>query len=309
MDTATIPVSVVIMTHQHEKFIVQAMEGILMQHYRGPVQLIIANDASPDSTHERIQTFLQQKIPPNFTVENTRHPQNLGMMANFAWALSQATGRYTAFCEGDDYWTDPLKLQKQVTFLEANPDYALVFSNTALNAGSAFSRADLDLHLVSEDREYSPVEVFEKWTIPFNTVLYRNSLGPRFYTLISGKTDFLFADIVLFLYLAEQGKLYGMKDFTAVYRRHLGNVTLSDECRDERNRLRHFRALIAAFGSRYATPAVKRVLARYAWNSAEHAFRRGSMPSAAALLYHAFVYDFNRTASLLWSRVERVIKQ
>ncbi|MBG6187903.1 glycosyltransferase [Flavobacterium sp. CAN_S2] len=117
-------VSVVMITYGHEKYIAEAINGVFMQENDFQVELIIANDCSPDGTDEVVKKLLY-KAPANVTVKYTRHGKNLGMMPNFIWALQQAKGKYIALCEGDDYWTDPLKLQKQVDFLEQNKTFIL----------------------------------------------------------------------------------------------------------------------------------------------------------------------------------------
>lgn len=117
-------VSIVMITYGHAQYIEESMASILNQNFKGAVELIIANDNSPDNTDTLITRFLEtNKLPANFSIKYTRHETNKGMMPNFIWAIREATGTYLAICEGDDYWTDPLKLQKQVDFLETNPDY------------------------------------------------------------------------------------------------------------------------------------------------------------------------------------------
>jgi len=120
-------VSVVTITYGHEKYIKETLDGVLMQQYKGPVEFIIANDNSPDATDEVVKKYFSENpAPSNFEIKYTKHETNKGMMPNFIWALEQATGKYIALCEGDDYWIDPLKLQKQVDFLEENEEYVLV---------------------------------------------------------------------------------------------------------------------------------------------------------------------------------------
>lgn len=118
-------VSVVMITYNHEKFIREAIEGVLMQQCNYPIELIIADDCLPDNTKVVVESF---KSHPNYHwIKYTKHIENKGMMPNFMWAMEQAQCKYIALCEGDDYWTDPYKLQKQVDFLEANPEYVLCF--------------------------------------------------------------------------------------------------------------------------------------------------------------------------------------
>lgn len=119
-------VSVCMITYCHEKFIAEAINGVLMQECDFEVELILANDCSPDKTDFVIQNILVNH-PKASWIRYINHKENLGMIPNFIFAMQQCRGEYIALCEGDDYWTDPLKLRKQVGFLEENPDYNICF--------------------------------------------------------------------------------------------------------------------------------------------------------------------------------------
>ena len=116
-------VSVIIMSYNHEKYVSQSIEGVLMQRTEFPFELVIGDDFSTDSTRKIIIGYAEK------TPEIIRYifsESNQGVHKNFTNSLSSCKGKYIALCEGDDYWTDPMKLQKQVEFLESNPDYGLV---------------------------------------------------------------------------------------------------------------------------------------------------------------------------------------
>lgn len=119
-------VSVVMITYAHENFIEQAINGVLMQECDFDIELIIANDCSPDKTDDVLKKIIKNH-PNAYWIKYIKHEKNIGMMPNFIFALKEAQGKYIALCEGDDYWIDPLKLQKQVDFLEENPDCSLCF--------------------------------------------------------------------------------------------------------------------------------------------------------------------------------------
>lgn len=122
-------ISVVTITYGHENYIIQTLDGVLMQNYPGEIEFIISNDNSPDSTNAIIEDYFAEKnIPKNFTIKYTNHKINKGMMPNFIWALQQATGSYIALCEGDDYWIDASKISKQISFFENNPSCIFVFT-------------------------------------------------------------------------------------------------------------------------------------------------------------------------------------
>jgi glycosyltransferase involved in cell wall biosynthesis len=129
-------VSVSITTYQHKNFISQCLDGILMQQTTFPVEIIIGEDESTDGTRDicigyaekhpdRIRLFLRNRRASHSFDENG----NSVCSYNGRWNRLAARGKYMAFCEGDDFWTDPFKLQKQVDFLEANQDFAICHHN------------------------------------------------------------------------------------------------------------------------------------------------------------------------------------
>lgn len=119
-------VSVCMITYNHEKYIAEAIEGVLMQEVDFEVELIIADDASTDTTGEIVQSYIDTHSRGSW-IKYTRHPVNKGMMGNFVWALEQCQGEYIALCDGDDYWIDNEKLSRQVGHLKSNPNVVLSF--------------------------------------------------------------------------------------------------------------------------------------------------------------------------------------
>ncbi len=118
-------VSVGIITYNHEKYIRQCLEGVMMQKTNFPFEVIIGEDCSTDNTRSIIQEF-EAKYPG--IIKPIYHEKNVGGARNaYEFCYAHVKGKYIAMCEGDDYWTDPYKLQKQVDFLEQNPDCVMCF--------------------------------------------------------------------------------------------------------------------------------------------------------------------------------------
>ncbi len=191
-------VSVVTITYGHEKYITETLDGVLMQQYDGPIEFIIANDNSPDATDEVVKKyFLENPAPSNFEIKYTKHETNKGMMPNFVWALEQATGEYIALCEGDDYWTDPLKLQKQVDFLEENKEYIAVGHQRIVVEN------DFEKNFFSQDILYT------------QCVLFKNILNADYFKFTA---EVFNGDTFLFNYLQMFGKVTNLNFVGAVYR-------------------------------------------------------------------------------------------
>lgn len=117
-------VSVWMIAYNHGPYIREAIESVLMQRTTFPVELVIGEDHSRDDTRAIIQDYCA-RYPGR--VRLLEGDENLGMMRNAIRTLKACGGKYVAMCEGDDYWLDPDKLQKQFDFMEAHPDCALCF--------------------------------------------------------------------------------------------------------------------------------------------------------------------------------------
>lgn len=212
-------VSVVMITYGHEKYIREAIEGVLMQKCDFEIELILANDCSPDRTNEIVQELV--KNHPNASwMKYFNHTSNLGMMQNFLFALQQAKGDYIALCDGDDYWTDSLKLQKQVDFLSNNLSYVACFHNVTVVANELSSS-------YFQERKEGLVPTKEivlngGGIFPTASILYRNQIKlPEF--VLQAKAG----DSAIAFSLLEKGSFYFSEETMAVYRKHEGGVFTS----------------------------------------------------------------------------------
>lgn len=207
-----VKLSIVMITYGHEKYISHAINSILTQKTNFNIEFIIANDSSPDQSDDIIKS-LTSNVPDNFTIKYTRHEKNVGMIPNFIWALKQAKGEYVAICEGDDYWIDDNKLQKQVDFLENNKDY--VISHHRVKYLINDEETLLPHHKDKNSEKTNTLESLSHTNF-INTlsVVYRNEnidLPDWFKYLTVG-------DYPLWLTLAKNGKIHYNPDIMGVYR-------------------------------------------------------------------------------------------
>ncbi len=114
-------ISVWMITYNHEHFIREAILGVLSQQCSYDIELVITDDCSTDNTEAVVKSL--QSHPRGGIIKYIRQPINKGILCNAILNLENCNGDYIAMCEGDDYWIDPLKLQKQFNILENNPEY------------------------------------------------------------------------------------------------------------------------------------------------------------------------------------------
>jgi glycosyltransferase involved in cell wall biosynthesis len=219
-------VSIVMITYGHEKYIRQAIEGVLMQDINFEVELIIADDNSPDNT-DQVVLDIASSHPNGKWIKYTKHKKNKGMMPNFIFALQQAQGNYIALCDGDDYWTDPYKLQKQVYFLEANEDYILCFHPIKILEPDGRLSGDFITEVPAEDTNLNDFVLYGNY-IHTPSVVFRNLSSISFEAVRKVKLG----DFFLYFLLAHKGLLKKLPDTMAVYRNGSGiHSTASFESR------------------------------------------------------------------------------
>ena len=122
-------VSISCITYNHANYIRDTIEGFLIQKINFPIEILIHDDASTDGTEEIIREY-EEKYPEIIKpIYGTENQYVKGKRGSRTFNIPRAHGRYIALCEGDDYWTDPLKLQKQIDFLENNHDFSMCISS------------------------------------------------------------------------------------------------------------------------------------------------------------------------------------
>lgn len=210
-----IVVSVFMLTYLHSKYIRQAINGVLIQECNFPIELIIADDKSPDDTEDIVNEFLENH-PKKHLVKYTRHKENKGMHGNFQWMTDQARGKYIAQCEGDDYWTDPHKLQKQVDFLEENPDYGMVYTKARVYE----EKTQKFWNLSVGSKINKKGDVLYKNPIPSLTTLYRSDLNQSYLMENNDMPDnWLMGDFPRWIWFDYNSKIHFLNETTAVYRK------------------------------------------------------------------------------------------
>ena len=230
-----IVVSISCITYNHAPYIRQALDGFIMQQTNFRFEVLIHDDCSTDGTDDIIREYATKYpdiIKPLYEEENQY--QNGKPHGSAVWNFPRAKGKYIAICEGDDYWTDPLKLQKQVDFLESHPDFSMVFANVRLHYDSGLSNESLPL----VNREYPPYEIYTEWRITTPTVLFRKAVyNTEFYQSCRKIKNPVFGDLTLFMAASTLGKIYGMNAIVAGYRRLISGATTTIR----RNPYRHFK--------------------------------------------------------------------
>lgn len=211
-------VSICMITYRHEQFIEEAINGVLMQECDFEIQLILANDCSPDGTDEVIKKIIKTH-PRAGVITYIKHAKNKGMMANFLFSLQQCKGEYVALCEGDDYWTDSLKLQKQVDFLDANRDYVLSFHNATIIKSHKKVSGVFNKFLKSD---YTPNEILKNWITPTASMVFRNVITE--FPLFLKEAPH--GDLALRVYLCEFGKVGAFNEIMSVYRINEQSITV-----------------------------------------------------------------------------------
>lgn len=220
-------VSICCLSFNHKRFIAKCLDGFLMQETNFDYEILVHDDASKDGTDEIIKEYAAKypnKIFPIYEEVNRYSNGYKGKM-DIVFNYARARGKYIATCEGDDYWTDPHKLQKQVDFLESHPDYSVCFHRcTHLNMEDGKMHSDNCSYLFSND-ELVGVDVttemyFKSWVTQPLTMVYRKSM----FSFDWQKRYKYYRDMHEIYHLLCAGKGYLFAFDGGVYRYHPGGI-------------------------------------------------------------------------------------
>lgn len=217
-------VSIICCTYNHEPYIRQCLDGFLMQKTSFEFEVLIHDDASQDKTQEIIREY-ELKFPDIIKpIYQTENQYSKGVKINLTYQYPRVQGKYIALCEGDDYWTDPLKLQKQVEILEHNPNCQIVFAKiqpvsiegikqswTIPNEGSIMEGI-VDLADFTKEEYYNC-----RWTFHTSSFVFRSNMLTSYKQSCFSEV-FPYGDMPLLIYNLLLGNGFFIDEVVGCYR-------------------------------------------------------------------------------------------
>lgn len=217
MKTNDITVNVMMPVYNHEKYLQQSLDSILSQNFKGIIKVVVGEDCSTDNSREIIREY--QGKYPNF-IDAIYQEENVGMFENEKDISKQLKGDYIAILEGDDYWCDSYKLQKQVDFLETHPEYYGVTHNVKVVDENGLEYSNNKLYPFREEGDYN-LEDFLAGIQPGQTAsfVFRNCFANKTEEEIDRICNYrINSDMRFLLTMLLEGKVYVMESKMSAYR-------------------------------------------------------------------------------------------
>lgn len=222
-------VSIICVTYNHEAYIEKALQGFVCQITDFPYEVIVADDCSKDSNPDIIKKFAD--LYPTI-IQPIFQAKNVGSNSNYYDAVSRAKGEFIATCDGDDYWTDEHKLQKQVDFLKTHPDFSICchpFVQHYVDGSMAdriLSPWDFVTSSVKDQGYLTIDDLISINPIGSMSAMYRWNLVQKLPAWMKGHPV---ADLIMHMLHADKGKIGVLDDVMAVYQRHSSGVWYNNE--------------------------------------------------------------------------------
>jgi glycosyltransferase involved in cell wall biosynthesis len=303
-------IDVAMVTYNHEKYIAQAIKSVLSQKTSFSVRLIIGEDASTDATSQICRSYADQ-YPDQIVLLQTN--KNLGLVKNYEQVFEQCTGKYVAILEGDDYWIDERKLQKQAEMLEADAELGIVHSPSyVLNEDSGKltppSKKRINTILNRQGFIYN-ILIQDNFIVPL-TVLFRRDL-------LTDKIDYNFLvknnvqtiDYSLWLGMSIHSKVGFLEDIVGVYRVLSTSISNSHSIKKQES----FYETVKLVGAYYLNshPIEGFTIKDLEDKINEWLFSRSIslMDYKAAKLYGALISSNSIKMQIIWSHVKARIKE
>lgn len=231
MNTKQPLVSIVCLTYNAEKYVAECLDSMLMQQTTFSYEILVYDDASKDATPAIIQSYAD-RYPDIFRItlyKENNFQKGLGFYG-LRVSFNEARGKYIAYLEGDDYWTDPLKLQHQVDFLESHPEYGCCCTRYRyyFENRDEFSETDHFEKAICSNQEGIEINHNNYFTVgllpQILTAVYRKDIFPQdaYYFKLAPKNQ---QDDALFYCMTLYSKIWVMNEVMGIYRRHDYSVT------------------------------------------------------------------------------------
>lgn len=242
-DNRPVMVTVHTITFNHEPYLRDCLNGIVMQKANFRFEAVVHDDCSTDHTADIIREYAEKYpdiIKPIYETENQFSKGKDSLMGKKMNALTN--GKYIAICEGDDYWTDPNKLQMQVDFLESHPNYSMCFHDAYVKAEPGRDWYDCFGEL--QDREYRAPELIKYWKVPTCSIVVRREV----FLSRPNNPKYRMGDNVLVMTCLTHGKVWCIAKKMGTYRltptSWLGTHTGKKNCYDF---ISHYKGMIEDF--------------------------------------------------------------
>lgn len=211
-----IALSIVVPTYNHENYIVKALDSILMQKTRYTYEVLVGEDVSTDNTREVLKEY-EKKHPGKLTVFYREKNMRTEKHGNFTDLRLRSKGKYIIALEGDDYWTSDQKIEKEINFLEAHPEYIAVSHNCVIvdendnETGETYPEC--------KDEEYT-MKHFLNGIYPgqTTTVMYKNFVKEYIFDKSILEKHLIPGDKLLYFALVTSGKIFCMQEVMSAYR-------------------------------------------------------------------------------------------
>jgi len=282
-------VSVLMITHNHEIHIAQAIESILNQECEFSFELIIGEDCSLDRTREICLDF-QKRYPGKVRVVFS--DKNVGMHRNFGRIWHRARGKYIAMCEGDDYWVDRGKIAKQASWLEEHSKFTLYGSLTEKirqDKDGFWIKCGVVGPVEIRDR-YSLEDLIPHYNFHFSSIMLRKDMirFPLWFW------DMYCVDRPLYLLCAEKGPVGFLPEITSVYRLHEGGIWSTVTQREKACKsIKLFETVNKHFKHRY-NKCIRLTISSIVWSYMAESLEAGDRSSARRLFWVSMSYLFPR---------------
>lgn len=273
METNSSMVTIASTTFNMEAYIAEALESWLAQKTSFPYDILISDDGSTDGTCDVVRRYME--MYPNIRLISTGH---IGKMPNFIRSLKESKGKYIALCDGDDYWIDPYKLQKQFDFMESHPEFSECFTNSyvldTVTGKKKIAKTQIWDVATTEGllnhRDDDNVQMSPGHT---STFFYRNQFLEEYPEWMYGD---VMTDFPLYMLMSKYGKAKFINDVTSVYRHRPEGVSSKNYSFEKGTRRRIFvyKNVNRDFGYRYRR-IINPIISDYYFNLGKRQYKTG----------------------------------